>query len=95
MSQDHVNPLGLLVRPGGHDLPLSHESVGTLKHASVDRTDLRSTSDTMKNGSAEYSRNRVRRELDYVVGAESYVRNNEKPLRIVKMVPTSTMPSLL
>lgn len=86
MSQEHVNPLGLLVRSGVHDVVLSHESIGTVKDALVNQMDLNSTTDIMKNSDEEYYLNRVRRELNYIVSAEPYVRNKEKPLRIVKIV---------
>lgn len=82
MSQEHLNPLGLLVRSGGHDEFLSHASIATVRK----QVDSIPFTNIIKNSSTEHYHDRVRRELNDVFGAESYVRNNKKPLRIIKMV---------
>ncbi|XP_025410272.1 integrin alpha-PS1 isoform X2 [Sipha flava] len=83
ISQEYINPLGLLVRSEVHDVLHPHESIDSVKDALVNQMDLNSTTD--KNSGKEYYLNRVRRELNNIVNTESYVRNKEKPLRFVKI----------
>jgi len=84
MSQDQVNPLGLLVRPGVQEMPL--DSISTENNALNNYMISKSTISIMKNSSSGYYQNRVRREQNYVVGAETYVKDNGKHVEIVKMV---------
>jgi uncharacterized protein YigE (DUF2233 family) len=84
MSQDQVNPLGLLVRPGVQEMPL--DSIRTENAALNNFMVSKSTNYIIKNSSTGYYQNRVRRELNYVVGAETYTKDNGKRLQIVKMV---------
>jgi len=84
MSQDQVNPLGLPVRPGVQEMPL--DSISTENNVLNNYMISKSTISIMKNSSSGYYQNRVRREQNYVVGAETYVKDNGKHVEIVKMV---------
>lgn len=84
MSQDQVNPLGLLVRPGVQEMSL--DSIRTENAALNNLMASKSSSYIVKNSSTGYYQNRVRKELNYVVGAETYTKDNGKHLEIVKMV---------
>lgn len=83
MSQGQVNPLGLKTRPGVQEMPL--DSIRRENVALNNLMSSKSTINTVKNGSGYYQ-NRIRREQNYVVGAETYVKDNGKHLKIVKMV---------
>lgn len=87
MSQDQVNPLGLPVRPGVQEMPL--DSISTENNVLNNYMISKSTISIMKNNSSGYYQNRVRREQNYVVGAETYVKDNGKHVEIVKMVSNS------
>lgn len=84
MSQGQVNPLGLLIRPGIQEI-----SLDSIHNENLNLNNLmssKSTSDSMKNSSSGYYQNRVRREQNYVVNAETYTKENGKKSEIVKMV---------
>lgn len=84
MSPNQVNPLGLLVRPGVQEMSL--ESIRTENNALNNLIASKSSNYNAKNSSTGYYQNRVRRELNYIVGAETYTKDNGKRLEIVKMV---------
>lgn len=84
MSQGQVNPLGLPVRPGVQEMPL--DSISTENTALNSHMMSKSTTSMIKNSSSGYYQNRVRREQNYVVGAETYVKDNGKHIEVVKMV---------
>jgi len=81
---NQINPLGLPVRPGVQEMPL--DSINTENNVLNNYMISKSTISIMKNGSSGYYQNRVRREQNYVVGAETYVKDNGKHVEIVKMV---------
>lgn len=83
MSQGQVNPLGLKTRPGVQEMPL--DSIRREDAALNNLMSSKSTINTMKNGSGHYQ-NRIRRDQNYIVGAETYFKDNGKHLEIVKMV---------
>jgi len=84
MSQGQVNPLGLPVRPGVQEMPL--DSISTENIALNNHIISKTTTSMIKNSSSGYYQNRVRREQNYVVGAETYVKDNGKHIEVVKMV---------
>lgn len=84
MSQGQVNPLGLTTRPGVQEMPLD-----TIRSENIALNNLMSSklsTNSMKNNSGGYYLNRVRREQNFVVGPETYTKENGKHLEIVKMV---------
>ncbi|XP_060847943.1 integrin alpha-PS1 isoform X2 [Rhopalosiphum padi] len=83
MSQEQVNPLGLAVRPGVQEMPL--DSISTENIVLNNYMMSKSTSSIMKNSSSGYYQNRVRREQNNVVSAETSVNDNGKHEEIVKM----------
>lgn len=84
MSQGQVNPLGLPVLPGVQEMPL--DSISTENIALNNHIMSKTTTSMIKNSSSGYYQNRVRREQNYVVGAETYVKDNGKHIEVVKMV---------
>ncbi|XP_003246766.1 integrin alpha-PS1 isoform X2 [Acyrthosiphon pisum] len=83
MTQGQVNPLGLPVRPGVQEMPL--DSISTENIALNSHMISKTTTSIIKNSSSGYYQNRVRREQNYVVGAETYVKDNGKHIDVVKM----------
>lgn len=84
MIQGQVNPLGLPVRPGVQEMPL--DSISTENIALNSHMMSKTTTSMIKNSSSGYYQNRVRREQNYVVGAETYVKDNGRHIEVVKMV---------
>jgi hypothetical protein len=82
MSQDQVNPLNLLARPGIQEIPL--DNIRSENMALTNFMSQKSTTNTIKNSSGYYQ-NRIRRQQNYVVGVETYTDENGKKTEIVKM----------
>lgn len=83
ISSDLVNPLGLPIRPGVQEMPL--DNIRTDNIALSNLLSSKAPSNSMKNSSGYYL-NRIRREQNYVIGAETYVKDDGKHVEIVKMV---------
>ncbi|VVC46162.1 Hypothetical protein CINCED_3A016546 [Cinara cedri] len=83
MSQGQVNPLGLPMRPGIQEMPLD-----TIRSENIALNNLMSSklsTNMIKNSSGGYYQNRIRREQNYIIQPETYIKENEKHLEIVKM----------
>lgn len=84
MPENQINPMHLLVRPGGQEVPF--DNISSENSALNSFMSSKSTLTTKKSNSSVYYQNRVRREQNYVMGAEIYTKDNGKSLEIVKMV---------
>lgn len=85
MSEGQVNPMNLLTRPGVQEIPLDSSMLA----AGITFNNFVSsklTTNSIKNNSGGFYQNRIRRDQNFVIGAESYSKNNGKNLEIVKMV---------
>ncbi|XP_050530461.1 integrin alpha-PS1 isoform X2 [Daktulosphaira vitifoliae] len=81
LASGQVNPLNLIVRPGVQEIPLENfRKDNSLNNLLNSKT---VTSET-KNSTGFYQ-NRIRREENYILGAETYINDNGKPKEIVKM----------
>lgn len=83
MSLRQVNPLNLPLRPGVQETSLDNirlENIALNNHMAS-----KLSTNVVKNSSTGYNLNRIRREQNYIVGAETYVKNKGKQLE-VKMV---------
>lgn len=84
MSQGQVNPLGLPMRPGIQEMPL--DTIRSENMALNNFMSSKLSTNTIKNSSSGHYQNRIRREQNYIIGPETYVKENGKHLEIVKMV---------
>ncbi|XP_050439552.1 integrin alpha-PS1 isoform X2 [Adelges cooleyi] len=82
LAQDQVNPLNLIVRPGVQEMPF--ENMHKENPGLYDFLNSKTTNYEMKNSTGFYQ-NRIRRDLNYFVGAETYTKENGKHQEIVKM----------
>lgn len=84
MSDGQVNPMNLLIRPGVQEMPL--DSIRSENIAINSFMTSKFTTNSIKSNNSGYYQNRIRREQNYVIGVETYVKDNGKISDIVKVV---------
>lgn len=84
MPENQINPMNLLVRPGSQEIPL--DNVRSENVALNSFMSSKFTTNSKKSNSSVYYQNRVRRDNNYVIVPETYIKDNGKPLEIVKLV---------
>lgn len=73
MSPRQVNPLDLSLRPGVQETSLDNIRLDNI--ALNNHMASKSSTNMEKNSSTGYNLNRIRREQNYVIGTESYVKD--------------------